>query len=285
MNSNTKTPTSTGMPLDLARADQHGVRAARVPARRPQPVRVALGILEPQRVDAFDRRVGLGEAARVEHELQPPRRRHREMVLALRADAVVLVEVSRQQRSPAARALGEHARRDAALLLRKHVVVVFPLVPGHEPLSGAGEYHRPAGFRGAVDAEHDRKSLVHFGVWHPISQAGTAAPEAAGVLQTRAEGVMDYRSGRSAMVLYACSGAGRDPARLRGGPRRARAGPRHLGGRALDPVRRRRPSPRRELDRLLEGFVERFGSPPISNSAERRAAAPPRNASEEEDPR
>ena len=57
------------------------------------------------------------------------------------------------------------------------------------------------------------------------------------MLQTRAEGVMDYRSGRSAMVFYACSDAERDAARLRGRPRRARAGPRHLGGRALDPVR------------------------------------------------
>ena len=46
---------------------------------------------------------------------------------------------------------------------------------------------------------------MHFGVWHPISQSGTAAPEEAGVLQTRAEGVLDYRSGRSAMILYACS--------------------------------------------------------------------------------
>ena len=39
---------------------------------------------------------------------------------------------------------------------------------------------------------------------------------------------------------------------------------------------------RRELDRLLEGFVERFGSPPISNSASvRRASA----KNEEEDVR
>ena len=52
------------------------------------------------------------------------------------------------------------------------------------------------------------ETSVHFGVWHPISEAATAAPEAAGVLQTRAEGVMDYRSGRSAMVFYACTDPG-----------------------------------------------------------------------------
>ena len=100
MNSNTKKPTSTGWPSIVPEPTSTASRAARVAPRRPQPVRVALGVLEPQRIDALDRRVGLGEGARVEHELQPPRRRHREVVLALRADAVVLVEVSRQQLQP-----------------------------------------------------------------------------------------------------------------------------------------------------------------------------------------
>jgi len=54
---------------------------------------------------------------------------------------------------------------------------------------------------------------VHFGVWHPIGDAGIAAPEEGGVLQARAEGVMDYETGRSAMVFYACSRPG---ATLRG---------------------------------------------------------------------
>ena len=49
---------------------------------------------------------------------------------------------------------------------------------------------------------------MHFGAWHPISNAGSAAPEGSGVLQARAEGVMDYETGRSAMVLYACSAPG-----------------------------------------------------------------------------
>jgi len=121
---------------------------------------------------------------------------------------------------------------------------------------------------------------VHFGVWHPISQAGTAAPEEAGVLQTRAEGVLDYRSGRSAMILYACSA---DDETLRGfvAGRGARELDRAISAGARWIRFAPTEHPRRELDRLLEGFVERFGSPPISNSAAGRRAA----AKTEEDPR
>jgi len=129
---------------------------------------------------------------------------------------------------------------------------------------------------------------VHFGVWHPISQAGTAAPEAAGVLQTRAEGVMDYRSGRSAMILYACSDAGET---LRGfvAGRGARELDRAISAGARWIRFAPTENPRVELDRLLEGFVERFGSPPISNSGTVRrvpASAGRRAAAKgEEDPR
>jgi hypothetical protein len=123
---------------------------------------------------------------------------------------------------------------------------------------------------------------VHFGVWHPISQAGTAAPDAAGVLQTRAEGVMDYRSGRSAMVFYACTAADET---LRGfvAGRGARELDRAISAGARWIRFAPTPEPRRELERLLEGFVERFGSPPISNSASVRRAAAKNN--EEEDVR
>jgi hypothetical protein len=116
------------------------------------------------------------------------------------------------------------------------------------------------------------QTSVHFGVWHPISEASTAAPETAGVLQTRAEGVMDYRSGRSAMVMYACSEAsetlrgfvtGRGAREL---DRAVSAGARWI---RFAPT----PDPRRELDRLLEGFVERFGAPPISNAGTGRRTA------------
>jgi hypothetical protein len=130
---------------------------------------------------------------------------------------------------------------------------------------------------------------VHFGVWHPISEASTAAPEAAGVLQTRAEGVMDYRAGRSAMVLYACSDPGET---LRGyvAGRGARDLDRAISAGARWIRFAATPNPRPELDRLLEGFVERFGSPPISNSTATRrepaAAAGRRGAVKgEEEPR
>ena len=86
------------------------------------------------------------------------------------------------------------------------------------------------------------------------------------MLQVRAEGVMDYETGRSAMVLYACSPPGET---LRGfvdgrGGRQLRravaAGARWIRFAEV-------PEPEAELDRLLRGFVERFGSPPISNVA------------------
>jgi hypothetical protein len=106
---------------------------------------------------------------------------------------------------------------------------------------------------------------VHFGVWHRITDASAAAPDAAGVLQTRAEGVMDYRAGRSAMVLYACSGpeetlrgyvAGRGAREL---ARAVSAGARWIRFAEA-------PNPKDELDRLLRVFTDRFGSPPISNA-------------------
>jgi hypothetical protein len=129
---------------------------------------------------------------------------------------------------------------------------------------------------------------VHFGVWHPISQAGAAAPEVAGVLQTRAEGVMDYRSGRSSMVFYACTNAG-ETLRVFVAGRGAREIDRAISAGARWIRFAPTPNPRRELDRLLEGFVERFGSPPISNAgaARREHAGVSRRAAlkGEEDPR
>ena len=67
MNSNTKKPSLDRLPFDQARADQHRVRAAGVAPRRAQPVRVALRVPEPERIDALDGRVRLGEGARIEH--------------------------------------------------------------------------------------------------------------------------------------------------------------------------------------------------------------------------
>jgi hypothetical protein len=113
---------------------------------------------------------------------------------------------------------------------------------------------------------------VHFGAWHPISEASVAAPDASGVLQTRAEGAMDYRAGRSAMVMYACAGpeetlrrfvAGRGARDLQ---RAVAAGARWIrfAESANAPA---------ELDRLLKTFTERFGSPPIANAGGARRSA------------
>jgi hypothetical protein len=106
---------------------------------------------------------------------------------------------------------------------------------------------------------------VHFGAWHLMSEAEAVAPPTAGVLQTRSEGVMDYRIGRSAMVFYACSGSdetlrgfvtGRGAAQL---ARAVSAGARWIRFAEA-------PNPKEELDRLLKGFVERFGSLPVGNA-------------------
>jgi hypothetical protein len=127
------------------------------------------------------------------------------------------------------------------------------------------------------------QTSVHFGVWHPISEASRAAPDAAGVLQTRAEGVMDYRSGRSAMILYACSDAS-ETLRVFVAGRGARDLDRAISAGARWIRFAPTPEPRRELDRLLEGFVERFGSPPISNAGTgRRAMAQGQAKDEDED--
>ena len=82
---------------------------------------------------------------------------------------------------------------------------------------------------------------------------------------------MDYRSGRSAMVMYACAGpdetlrrfvAGRGARELQ---RAVAAGARWIrfAEAANAPA---------ELDRLLKSFTERFGSPPIANAGAARRA-------------
>ncbi len=85
---------------------------------------------------------------------------------------------------------------------------------------------------------------------------------------------MDYRAGRSAMVLYACTEPSETLRRFvigRGArqiERAASAGARWI--RFAEAA-----APQEELERLLKGFVERFGSLPIGNASNaRRAAAP-----------
>jgi len=121
-------------------------------------------------------------------------------------------------------------------------------------------------FVSGVPARICYAASVHFGVWHPIGDAGTAAPEQSGVLQARAEGAMDYETGRSAMVFYACSPPGET---LRGfvGGRGARQLQRAVAAGARWIRFAEAAEPSGELDRLLRGFVDRFGSLPIGNNA------------------
>jgi hypothetical protein len=113
---------------------------------------------------------------------------------------------------------------------------------------------------------------VHFGAWHPISEASATAPEVSGVLQTRSEGAMDYRAGRSAMVMYACAPAGETLRTFVSG-RGAREIQRAVAAGARWIRFAEAPDAPAELDRLLRSFTERFGSPPIGNAnAARRAA-------------
>lgn len=120
---------------------------------------------------------------------------------------------------------------------------------------------------------------VHFGAWHPISEAIAAAPDVSGVLQTRAEGAMDYRAGRSAMVLYACAPEGETLRRFVTGrgardlQRAVAAGARWIRfAEAADAAA--------ELERLLKTFTERFGSPPIANAGTTRRLVGERESNE-----
>ena len=118
---------------------------------------------------------------------------------------------------------------------------------------------------------------VHFGAWHPISEASAAAPDVPGVLQTRAEGAMDYRVGRSAMVMYACAAEGETLRRFVAG-RGARELQRAVAAGARWIRFAEVANAPAELDRLLKTFTERFGSLPIAN------AGPPRRPAADRDP-
>jgi hypothetical protein len=83
---------------------------------------------------------------------------------------------------------------------------------------------------------------------------------------------MDYRAGRSAMVMYACAPAGETLRAFVSG-RGAREIQRAVAAGARWIRFAEAPDAPAELERLLRSFTERFGSPPIGNAnASRRAA-------------
>jgi hypothetical protein len=106
---------------------------------------------------------------------------------------------------------------------------------------------------------------MRFGDWVPIGSAVESAPEGPGVLQTRADDLLAYPQGQSAMVYYAhcpsdgslrqfLSGIG--AADLR---RAAEAGARWIRFAETS-------EPETDFERLLDHFVERFGAPPVANA-------------------
>jgi|GEM_PF-1046473 len=107
---------------------------------------------------------------------------------------------------------------------------------------------------------------VNFGSWHDLIDASRVAPARAGVLQARARTLLSFPAGKSAMVLYASSGADETLQRYveaRGAGTLARAA---ATGATL--VRFGvTPRPDAELTRLLDQFSARFGALPPGNRA------------------
>lgn len=105
---------------------------------------------------------------------------------------------------------------------------------------------------------------MNFGSWHDLVDAPRVAPEQSGVLQARARTLLAFPAGKSAMVLYAASGAGETLQRYvdtAGAPRLARA---VAAGASL--IRFGvTPRPDAELQRLLRQFSDRFGALPPGN--------------------
>jgi hypothetical protein len=94
---------------------------------------------------------------------------------------------------------------------------------------------------------------VTFGPWYPLAEAAAQTPAAPGVFQLRlAQGLLDYPTGKSAMVLYGWSDTDLRAAVLALSIDHAPLLCRHLEERY----------PRPAHDRLREQFIRRFGSPP-----------------------
>ncbi|HTR54877.1 MAG TPA: hypothetical protein VMJ10_29515 [Kofleriaceae bacterium] len=100
---------------------------------------------------------------------------------------------------------------------------------------------------------------MRFCSWYPLADAAAHAPAAAGVLQVRlADGLIDYPTGKSAMVHYAHALDVRAAA--------AELGRRHAAGALL--CRHLEIEPGEAVDlaafhaKVREEFVRRFGAPP-----------------------
>ena len=225
------------MPPIRAEPERMESAAAGLAGARPQPV----GCISSNRESRGGPRSQSTRPPRRSCRDRPPmnparREREREVVLALGADVVVLLQVSRQQGGPAGGALGEDPSRDAAFLFRKIVFAILSFVPGHRA--------------------NPENTLSEPGAWFVMLRACILEPGTRSLMQEPGE----PRSPAScrpaprapwitarAGARWSCTPAG-DPEEtlraLRGRPRRA---PDRAGGQrrsALDPLRRGAP-PRR----------------------------------------
>ena len=96
-----------------------------------------------------------------------------------------------------------------------------------------------------------------FGPWYPLHEAAAHTPAQPGVFQVRlAQGLLDYPTGKSAMVHYGWSETDLRAEALAFATARGAAAAtllcRHVEERY----------PRAAHDRLREQFIRRFGSPP-----------------------
>jgi hypothetical protein len=108
---------------------------------------------------------------------------------------------------------------------------------------------------------------VNFSGWLPLDDAPAKAPDLPGLLQARADALRPYPRGRSAMVWYGRCRA--DETLRRFVTTRGASG---LQGASAAGARWIRfgtsPAPEREFDRLMHRFVDRFGAPPVANTAD-----------------
>lgn len=100
---------------------------------------------------------------------------------------------------------------------------------------------------------------MRFCPWYPLAEAGVHAPAAEGVLQVRiADGLVEYPSGKSAMVHYEHARDVRAAAVALAG----RHGGRALLCRHLELEAGDRGEPAGIHAKVLAEFVRRFGAPP-----------------------
>ena len=107
---------------------------------------------------------------------------------------------------------------------------------------------------------------MRFGPWLLLERAVELAPRHPGVFQTRGEALLPLPRGKSAMVLYAASGAGEPlDVYLRGDGAGSLRQAAALGARWIRFGESAQPD--LELARLLANFEERFGATPPGNTS------------------